>query len=157
MERVCRWFYLAAAYALLPLMVIVVCADVVARYVFAAPLQWAQEVTTLALLVFFVFALPQTTAVDGHIRVETLYERFSSRARALADLLGSLAGIAFMLALAYRSFGDAPGMARRGEGAEMINLPHWPLAVLIGIAAGFVCLLLLTRAFRAMHGLRGWN
>lgn len=157
MDRVCRWFYLAAAYLLLPLMVTVVCVDVIARYVFAAPLQWAQEATTLALLLFFVFALPQTTAVDGHIRVETLYERFSSRARALADLLGSLAGLAFMLALAWRSFGDAPGMARRGEGAEMMNLPYWPLAVLIGVAAGFVCLLLLVRAARAVRGLCGWN
>jgi len=157
MERVCGWFYLAAAYVLLPLMVLVVCADVVARYVFAAPLEWAQEATTLALLLFFAFSLPQTTAVDGHIRVETLYEKFSSRARALADLLGSIAGIPFMLTLAWRSFGDVPGMARRGEGAEMMNLPYWPLAILIGAAAGLVCLLLLVRAARAARELRGWN
>ena len=153
-ERISGWLHLVSAYLLMPVMVAIVCVDVVARYVFSSSLQWAQEVTTLALLLCFVFAIPQVTAADGHIRVETLYERFSVRVRAIADFLGSLAGGCVLALLAYRSFADVPGMARRGEGAEMINLPHWPIALAIGVVAAFVCLMLLVRMVRAVQTLR---
>lgn len=153
-ERLAGWLHLAAAYVLMPLMAAVVCADVVARYFFSAPFQWAQDVTTLALLVFFVLAIPKVTADDGHIRVETLYERFSPRVRALSDLVAGLAGCSVLALISYRSFADVPGMARRGEGAEMIDLPHWPVALLIAVATALVALLLVVRVVRALCALR---
>ncbi len=154
LNRLAGWMHRACAFVLLPLMVIVVCADVAARYVFNNPLGWAQDLTTLALLAAFIAAIPICTMQDGHIRVETLYEHFGPRAKAAADLAGNMCGIVFMGLLAYRSLSDVPGMARRGEGPELLDVPYWPIAGFVGLASVFVVVIFLVRGAKAVIALR---
>ncbi len=154
LTRLSGWMHRACAFVLLPLMVIVVCADVAARYVFNNPLGWAQDLTTLALLAAFIAAIPICTMQDGHIRVETLYEHFGPRAKAAADLAGNMCGIVFMGLLAYRSLSDVPGMARRGEGPELLDVPYWPIAGFVGLASVFVVVIFLVRGAKAVIALR---
>ncbi len=135
-----------AAFAFLPLIVVVIAIDVVGRYFFSHPLQWSQEAATLALLVLFVAAIPFTTASNGHVRTETLYEKYSPRTRALTDAAGSVCGAVFMGVIAYWQFRELPGMIARGEGAEFMDVPYWPISLFVGLCMLFGLVQLTLRA-----------
>ena len=135
-----------AAFVFLPLIVVVIAVDVVGRYFFSHPFQWSQEIATLGLLLVFVAAIPFTTASNGHVRTETLYEKYSPRTRALTDALGALCGAAFMGIVAYWQFRELPGMMDRGEGAEFIDIPYWPISLFLALCMLFGLVQLLLRA-----------
>jgi TRAP-type C4-dicarboxylate transport system permease small subunit len=134
-----------AAFLLLPLIVVVIAIDVVGRYFFSHPYQWSQEVATLALLMLFVAAIPFTTASNGHVRTETLYEKYSPRTRALTDAAGALCGAVFMGVIAYWQLHELPGMYVRGEGAEFIDIPYWPISLFVALCMFFGLVQLLLR------------
>ncbi len=133
------------AFVLLPLLAFIVCLDVTARYIFNNPLSWASDLTTILLLCTFMSAVPFCTAQDGHIRVETLYEDYSEKKRAWMDALGDLMGLFFTVLLTTRSYLDAPRFFARGERSDMINIPHWIIAVFVGTCALVTSLVLLGR------------
>jgi TRAP-type C4-dicarboxylate transport system permease small subunit len=134
-----------AAFVFLPLIVGVIAVDVVGRYFFSHPFQWSQEIATLGLLLLFVAAIPFTTASNGHVRTESLYEKYSPRTRALTDALGAFCGAAFMGIVAYWQFRELPGMVARGEGAEFIDIPYWPISLFVGLCMLFGLVQLLLR------------
>ena len=134
-----------AAFVLLPLIVVVIAVDVVGRYFFSHPYQWSQEVATLALLLLFVAAIPFTTAADGHVRTETLYEKYSPRMRAVTDAASALCGAVFMGVIAYWQFHELPGLRARGEGAEFIDIPYWPVSLFVALCMLFGVVQLLLR------------
>ncbi len=140
-----RLFRDIAAFVLLPLIVVVIGIDVVGRYFFSHPFQWSQEVATLSLLSLFVAAIPFTTASNGHVRTETLYEKYTPRGAAFIDALGALCGAVFMGIVAYWQFRELPGMFERGEGAEFINVPYWPISLFVGLCMLFGLIQLLLR------------
>jgi len=134
-----------AAFVFLPLIVVVIAVDVVGRYFFSHPFQWSQEIATLALLLLFVAAIPFTTASNGHVRTESLYEKYPPRARALTDAVGALCGAVFMGLVAYWQFRELPGMVARGEGAEFIDVPYWPISLFLALCMLFGLVQLLLR------------
>ena len=135
----------AAAFVFLPIIVLVIAADVVGRYFFNHPFQWSQEVATLALLLLFVAAIPFTTAADGHVRTETLYEKYSPRQRSIADAVAALCGTVFMGVVAIWQIRELPGLYQRGEGAEFINISYWPISLFVALCMMFGAIQLLVR------------
>ena len=135
-----------AAFVFLPLSVGVIAVDVVGRYFFSHPFQWSQEIATLGLLLLFVAAIPFTTASNGHVRTESLYEKYTPRTRALTDAVGALCGAVFMGIVAFWQFRELPGMFARGEGAEFIDIPYWPISLFVALCMLFGLVQLLLRA-----------
>ena len=143
-----------AAFVFLPVIVVVIAVDVVGRYFFSHPFQWSQEIATLALLMLFLAAIPFTTASNGHVRTESLYEKYSPRARAFTDTVGALCGAVFMGVVATWQFHELPGMVERGEGAEFIDIPYWPISLFVALCMLFgLVQLLLHTAQRARDAL----
>ena len=140
------------AYGLIPLIVVTVSAEVLARYVFRAPLRWSEEVVTLSLLLVFVGAIPYCVARDAHVKVETLYERFGAGGRGIADAIGALCGAAFLGMLALGSGREMLGMMKRGDATEVAGIPHWPLTGVVCAIAGGTALWLLWRAWNSLRG-----
>lgn len=122
-----------AAFVFLPLIVGVIAVDVGGRYFFNHPFQWSQELATLTLLVLFVAAIPFTTAADGHVRTETLYENYGPRQKALVDAGSAFCGAIFMGVIAIWQIRELPGLYRRAEGAEFINIPYWPISLFVAL------------------------
>ena len=91
-------------------------------------------------------AIPFTTASNGHVRTESLYETYPPRIRALTDAVGALCGAVFMAVVGYWQFRELPGMKARGEGAEFIDVPYWPIALFVGLCMLFGLVQLLLRA-----------
>lgn len=140
LHAIVSWFFV-------PVIVVVTSAEVVARYVFHTPLQWAEEVITFSLLLVFVGSIPYGIAREVHVKVETLYETFTTTTRVIADALGALCGALFLGVLAIGAGIEAVGMARRGEVSEMTGWAQWPLASAVCAIAAYCSVWLLLRAF----------
>ncbi|MFO1219414.1 MAG: TRAP transporter small permease subunit [Burkholderiaceae bacterium] len=89
LDGVARWSGYAVAWLIVP-MVLSLCWEVVARYVFNAPTQWAYDMTFMLYGTFFMLGAAFTLQRKGHVRTDSLYAGWSPRRQALVDLLGHL-------------------------------------------------------------------
>ncbi|MBW8638732.1 TRAP transporter small permease subunit [Hoeflea sp. WL0058] len=129
---------------LMPVMVLVIAIEVVARYLFSAPTIWVYD---SALMIYaWVGMLGGAFAMkrDSHIRVDIFYSRFSDKGRAILDIVGAPI-IAFFMVLVVWQVGliaiDAleTGSRRPTEWAPPLILFLAPIVV--GAAAILVQLL----------------
>jgi TRAP-type C4-dicarboxylate transport system permease small subunit len=122
-------------YVMLPALVALVTLDVVLRYAFDSPLQWARDVNGLFLLMSIGAALPHAWDRSYHIRMEVLYERLPPARRRLVDVLSSVSGIVFFGMIAVQAARYVPFMMRTGETGEDLLWPLWPYMAFLGVCA----------------------
>ena len=68
-------------------MVLSLCYEVVARYVFNAPTQWAYDMTFMLYGSFFMLGAAFTLQRKGHVRTDSLYANWSAQRQAITDLV----------------------------------------------------------------------
>ena len=88
-DQVAIWSGHAVAWLIAP-MVLSLCWEVVARYVFNAPTQWAYDMTFMLYGSFFMLGAAFTLQRKGHVRTDTFYAQWSPRRQAAVDLAGYL-------------------------------------------------------------------
>lgn len=71
-------------------LVLVVCFDVISRYLFKISFVSVQELQWHIFAIIFLVAAPYTLKLDGHVRVDLIYSRLSKRNQALINLIGSI-------------------------------------------------------------------
>lgn len=77
------------AWLILP-MVLSLTYEVVARYVFNAPTEWAYDMTFMLYGSFFMLGAAYTLQRKGHVRTDSFYAGWSPRRQAATDLAGYL-------------------------------------------------------------------
>ena len=128
-------------------MVLVGAGTAILRYS-ARGLELSLNLTPLGELQWYLFSLIFLLGAayglnhDVHVRVDVLYERFSKKARALIDLIGTLVFlIPFSLVMLYVSW---PAVSNSFSIREMSpdpgDLPRWPIKIVILVS--FVLLML---------------
>jgi len=73
------------------LLVLLVCFNVVMRYVFNISLKWENELEWHVFSLLFLLAGGYTLLENKHVRVDVFYTKFSAKNRALTELIGTLA------------------------------------------------------------------
>jgi TRAP-type C4-dicarboxylate transport system permease small subunit len=141
-SRLSGVLHLLGVYVGIPLLSLLISADVFLRYVVNRPLRWGNEVSALIQLAVLVGSLNLCTEQRGHVRMDALYVRFGRRFKRLTDLVANLCGLVFAAFFTYQSFASVVEMYRFDQGAEMINLPYWPFALFMGL-----CGVILTMRF----------
>jgi TRAP-type mannitol/chloroaromatic compound transport system permease small subunit len=102
---VIRWLCLA--------LVLVLCFEVTARYVFNAPTMWASDSASMMGGAIAAVGWAYTHRHGGHVRVDVFYNHLSSRGQAILDITLSLIFFfPLILALAYISW-DRCGLPGR--------------------------------------------
>ena len=71
-------------------LVVLICYDVLLRYVANETAIWFQELEWHLFSLIFLIGAAYTLKHDGHVRVDVLYARLSPRGQAWVNLLGSL-------------------------------------------------------------------
>jgi len=72
------------------LLVLLICYDVTMRYLFNDSAVWMQELEWHLFAALFLVAAAYTLKQDAHVRVDVFYARFSPKAKAWINLLGTL-------------------------------------------------------------------
>ncbi|MDQ3553247.1 MAG: TRAP transporter small permease [Chloroflexota bacterium] len=105
----------------LSLVVIVVLVGVVARYVLNISLPWSEEVARLLLVWLTFLGAAAATAQRSHIRVDTIYARFSGRRRKVIEATSILLSLLTLVLLIWASrglFGPSAATVSPGSGIQ---------------------------------------
>lgn len=78
--------------------------EVVMRYGFNAPTDWAHETTTFLVASIFALGGPYALATNRHIQIRILLDRLSPRKRGWLELLNLALGILFCVAIGYAAW-----------------------------------------------------
>lgn len=124
-----------AAVALLLLLVLITCIDVVGRYFLNAPLAGAFEMTELMLAALVFTALPMTTERREHVEVDLLALGLGPLGKRLLRVFAGLFGCALLLTFAWRLAAHA---AKAGADHAVTNALAIPLAP-FGYLAALSC------------------
>ncbi len=75
---------------LLMALIVVLCYEVVSRYVFDNPTKWALETSKMLMGTFGACGWAYTYLHEGHVRVDVFYTRFSRKTQALVNVIMSI-------------------------------------------------------------------
>ena len=138
-EAVTRFFGMVGAWIIIPLAGSMVW-EVVSRYVFSKPTNWAYEIAYMQMGALFVLGIAYVSQMDGHVRVDLAYAGFSTRGKALVDLIGLIliAPMALWLCFGLWEYLERAWISGERSGESIWNPYVWPARVTFFI--GFVLL-----------------
>jgi TRAP-type C4-dicarboxylate transport system permease small subunit len=147
------WLMRILAGAVIVAMMLTTGYDVVMRYVFAAPTEWALTLNAAGVLAATFLALPHLAAVRGHISMDLLYRRLSRRGQVVADAVTAVAAFAFGAAMAWLGYRAAltayvGGIVTSGN----FNIPLWSVYGLIYVGGLGLLLVVLFSPWRLPVG-----
>lgn len=138
-----------ASAVIIAVMMLTTAYDVVMRYMFAAPTEWALTLNMVAVLAATFLAVPHIAAVNGHIQMDLLYRRLGERGRLAADIVVGVATLVVAAAFAwlgYRATLSAyvNGLLTSGN----FNVPLWSVYMFIYIGGLGLLLVMLVAPWR---------
>lgn len=115
-----------ASAALLVALMLITVVDVVLRYLFAAPLRGAFELTELMLLVLIFAGLPLVSRADEHVTMDFVDRLLPPRGRRVVVRAVHVLTAAVMLLLAWIVWLKAGKIAGYGDTTESLRIPIAP-------------------------------
>ena len=140
-DMVSEWLGRAISWMCLS-MVLVLCWEVLSRYVFGKPTSWAHESSTMLYGSYCLLAGAYTQRFREHVRSDAVYRLFSRRVRAGLDCFGDLLAIGFLAVFLWYSseFAWTSWIEREFSHRSTWAPPLYPIKATIPLA---VLLLLL--------------
>jgi C4-dicarboxylate transporter DctQ subunit len=126
--------------ALLAVMVVITCLQVILRYVFDTGIVWGLEATSYAFLWMVLLGLSYGVRTNSHIAVELLLAWLPSKPRRLILLLSVSLALIYTLSMLYGSYIYIERLFLLQIDAQNIPLPKWILSS--ALPFGFFLLLL---------------
>ena len=130
--------------------------EVVSRYVFNSPTNWAHESMFLMFGMQYLIAGGFVLREGGHVRVDVLYTNLSLRTRAILDLITSVFFFIFTFALlvtGWTFFSDSFGQSE--VSFTEWGIQYWPIKFALPVGAALLILQgiaqLLNDIDRALH------
>jgi TRAP-type mannitol/chloroaromatic compound transport system permease small subunit len=148
----------AAGGAMLVIIMLAMCWEVVARYAFHAPTIWAYELTYLLTGSAWLLAIPYALSRGLHVRVDVLSRMFSERVRAVVDLVGFVLLLLPVLcwltfALGMQALEAIESGERTGQSAW--NPVVWPFYAMFVVSFALHIVQLLAEIVRRVLAVRG--
>lgn len=133
-------------------MALVMCWDVLFRYIFISPLAWAQEVIQFLMAILFSAGLPIVALRHEHIVVDVFSARFKgATARTAAVFVHTVTG-AFMALLSYSSGQFAIRQTETSDSTDWLKIP-WSYATwAISCSSAVVALICIAMAVAVCRG-----
>ena len=118
----------------------------ISRTLFNRPHIWVVEIAQFTMAAYYLLGGGYSLILDGHVRMDLLYGRWSLRKRAVMDLITSVVLIFYLVLLLYGAISSIEYALRYGQ----VNYTPWapPLApIKIIMAIGILLMLLQSIAF----------
>lgn len=136
------------------LMVGIIIASVVMRYLFGQPMLGSNELIQMTSVVLVMTALPYCTSEEAHIRVD-IFDYVLGRWGCLAgDLVFRLLSGFVLSILTYRATLKAVDTFRWSDTTNMLSLPIWPMYALLAVGTALTVLVFAAQIFEISIGVR---
>lgn len=146
-----EWLAKILRFLPVPLMVII-CYDVIARYVFNSPTEWALELNMHILCVYSLTCGGWVLLRGGHVNVEILYDRFGLRTKAILSCITSIYFFIFVWVVLWYGWDMAKtAFEYRETSGAMMDWPVYPTKFIVPLAA---LLLILQGAVKFLNDLQ---
>jgi TRAP-type C4-dicarboxylate transport system permease small subunit len=140
--RLSKTMFWIASLALVSMMVLTG-ADVMLR-AFRTPILGTYELVGLLGAVAVGFAIPQTTLQKGHVQMDFLTDRLTSRSKVWLNLVTRLAGVALFAVAGQNLWALGDDLRQSGEVSLTLQLPQYPVAYGVALCCLVECLVLLS-------------
>jgi TRAP-type mannitol/chloroaromatic compound transport system permease small subunit len=125
------------------ILVVLICTDVLMRYLFATSKAWLLDLEWHVFALIFVLGGAYTLKEDRHVRVDVFYSRWSDRTKAWVDIIGTwLFLFPWTLIVIYTGFRYAENAYLIHERSADPGGLAWRFLIKGSIAVGFLMLLL---------------
>jgi len=126
------------------IMIIAVMREVVGRYFFHRPSDWSLELSGFLLVGLVYLAAPHTELVEGHIRIDFLYDHFKGKVKNVIDIIISLVGICWCVIVMWQGGRIAwYSYLTDARSEEIMMWPLFPSQAMVPVGAFLLCLILL--------------
>lgn len=140
---------------ILIMMMVLVSADVLGRYIGNAPLHGTNELVEFLMVGLFYFTVSHAQALRTHIRVELLITYLSPRLRIKFDIFCHLLGLFIFALIAWQSGRAALQAWKLGETTfGVILFPLFPSKILVPLGCLLLCLRLGKDIWNDWHKLK---
>lgn len=125
------------ACVIISVMLLIICADVIMRYLFNSPLGWTIEISELGLVWIVSFGMAWLLREDGHIKVDIFVTRFSPRIQYLLDFITSALSAIMLIIVTWYGLQRTISIIERG-GTEAYSVLYLPAGLfLMPLCIGF--------------------
>ncbi|MFL5267423.1 MAG: TRAP transporter small permease subunit [Stellaceae bacterium] len=115
--------------------------EVIARFAFNSPTNWVHESMFLMYGMQYMLAGAYAYHADQHVRVDVIYTKFSTRGKAIADIITSVFFFIFILTLLWTGGKFALDAVRNSEVSfTEWGVQYWPVKLMIPIGAALMAL-----------------
>lgn len=138
-------FFLRLSQIALVIMMILTTFDALSRHLFNKSITGAYEVTEMYLMVILVFlSMSYVQKVDGHIRLDIIFERLSKRVQDVLNIIFYLLAAAMMFFIGYQGFNMTISALQNNLIASgLINFPLWLSYIWIPIGSFLITIRLI--------------
>jgi TRAP-type mannitol/chloroaromatic compound transport system permease small subunit len=143
---------LAAAAVIIFLLGFLVCADVIGRAFFNAPVKGTPEMVSMSIVIICFLLAGYSVQSGGMIATDVVAGAFGTRGRAFAQFLSAVLGIIFFAIIVWGSYEPTLHAIVSGEyeGEGALRVPVWPARTMVVIGAVLVVLSYAVQAVSAL-------
>lgn len=132
---------------LLAAMALLIVSDVIARHIFASPIQggaeWAQ-----VMLVSCMTSLGASIMTGSMVDIDMLTKTFKPKAQLILEVIILIASFVMIVLIAYQQFVQGMRSLDRNVVWSAINFPQWPFLVLFGVSYAVAALVVIMTIIR---------
>ena len=127
--------------------------EVVSRYFFNLPTQWAFELSYMMMGTIFLLGLSYALSVDQHVNVDFLHEFLPRRVIAVIDSIGYVILVVLVVFLTRILIINAIGVYETGEGSGLSawNPDIWPYRVIYALGFALFGLQCVAKVIENVH------
>ena len=132
-------------------MILLTVSDVILR-TGRAPIVGTYEMVGLLGAIIISFAIPFTSWMRGHIRVDFAILKLSPRARAIVDVITRCVGLALFFTIGWHLLILGAEALKAGEVTPTRHIPFYPVIYAVGAACFFQSLVLFCDILKIARG-----
>jgi TRAP-type mannitol/chloroaromatic compound transport system permease small subunit len=115
--------------------------EVLARFVFNSPTNWVHESMFLMFGMQYIISGAYAYREDQHVRVDVFYSKFSTRGKAIADIVSSVFFFIFTITLLWTGWRFAADAVGNHESSfTEWGIQYWPVKLTLPIGAALIIL-----------------
>ena len=132
-----------AGAAVLTSMMLLTGFDVTLRYIFNKPIRGSYELTEFLMSLVVALGLAYCAMEKGHVRVDLVVSRLSTRSQAVMNFIASLVFLIMFILITWQSVYRAQAMIQAHLTSNVLYIPSFPFVFVLTFGSAVLCLVLL--------------